>query len=58
MANHPNRSRRGRPPKRPEDRRVTPSLSLRVPVEIVEAWRASGPGWQTRMIELLTREAP
>ena len=30
------------------------SISLRLPSEVIERWRASGPGWQTRMVERLT----
>jgi uncharacterized protein (DUF4415 family) len=32
-------------------------ISLRLPVEVVARWRATGPGWQTRMAERLA-EAP
>jgi uncharacterized protein (DUF4415 family) len=28
-------------------------ISLRLPPDVIERWRASGPGWQTRMAELL-----
>jgi len=46
--------RRGRP------RLANPKqlLSLRLPPEVIESWRASGPGWQTRMAELLERSSP
>jgi uncharacterized protein (DUF4415 family) len=30
-------------------------ISLRVPSEILEKWRASGPGWQTRMVQRLSK---
>jgi uncharacterized protein (DUF4415 family) len=30
-------------------------ISLRVPVEVLEKWRATGPGWQTRMVQRLSR---
>lgn len=30
-------------------------ISLRLPPEVIERWRATGPGWQTRMAERLTR---
>ncbi len=33
-------------------------ISLRLPAETLERWKASGPGWQTRMAEELTRRAP
>ncbi|MDR2153643.1 MAG: BrnA antitoxin family protein [Burkholderiaceae bacterium] len=32
--------------------------TLRLPVETLERWRASGPGWQTRAAEVLTAHAP
>lgn len=30
-------------------------ISLRLPVEVIERWKATGPGWQTRMAELLSK---
>lgn len=33
-------------------------VALRLEPETAAAWRESGPGWQTRVSELLTREAP
>ncbi len=33
-------------------------LSLRLPPEVIASWRASGPGWQTRMAELLEKASP
>ena len=30
-------------------------ISLRLPAEVIERWRATGPGWQTRMAERLSR---
>lgn len=33
-------------------------ISIRLPQDVIERWRASGPGWQTRMAEKLTRLAP
>jgi len=46
--------RRGRP------RLANPRqlLSLRLPPEVIASWRASGPGWQTRMAELLEKASP
>ena len=29
-------------------------ISLRLPAEVVAKWRATGPGWQTRMAERLS----
>lgn len=33
-------------------------MALRVDPATLDAWRGSGPGWQTRVHELLIREAP
>ena len=33
-------------------------ISIRLTEDVIERWRASGPGWQTRMAEKLTRSAP
>ena len=33
-------------------------LSLRLPPQVIERWKASGPGWQTRMAEALEKSAP
>jgi uncharacterized protein (DUF4415 family) len=30
-------------------------ISLRLPAEVVARWRATGPGWQTRMAERLAK---
>lgn len=46
--------RRGRP--RLANPRVL--LSIRLLPDVVASWKASGPGWQTRMADLLTRSAP
>ena len=32
-------------------------ISLRLPAEVIARWRATGPGWQTRMAELLGKSA-
>lgn len=29
-------------------------ISIRLPVDVVKKWRATGPGWQTRMAEVLS----
>ncbi|MFX1716191.1 BrnA antitoxin family protein [Paraburkholderia sp. A1RO-5L] len=34
------------------------AISLRLPVSVLEHWKATGPGWQTRMAELLAKRAP
>ena len=30
-------------------------ISLRLPPEVVKRWRATGPGWQTRMVDRLAK---
>ncbi len=46
--------RRGRPPL------ANPKqlLSLRLPPEVIAGWKATGPGWQTRMADVLKKSAP
>ncbi len=34
------------------------SISLRLPPETLARWKASGPGWQTRMVAALTAASP
>jgi uncharacterized protein (DUF4415 family) len=46
--------RRGRPPIE-NPRRL---LSLRLPPTTIEKWKATGPGWQTRMVKVLEQSAP
>lgn len=46
--------RRGRP-KLESPRQL---LSLRLPPQVIARWKASGPGWQTRMAEALEKSAP
>jgi uncharacterized protein (DUF4415 family) len=53
-ADPPLRTRRGRPPKPDGERKLL--VSLRLAPEIVEWFRATGPGWQSRIEELLRRE--
>lgn len=33
-------------------------ISIRLPEDVIQKWRATGPGWQTRMAEKLTRVTP
>jgi uncharacterized protein (DUF4415 family) len=40
---------------RPRSVNPRQSISLRLPAEVVERWRATGPGWQTRMAERLAK---
>ena len=46
--------RRGRP------RLANPKqlLSLRLPPEVIASWKATGPGWQTRMAKVLESSTP
>jgi uncharacterized protein (DUF4415 family) len=30
-------------------------LTLRLPADVIERWKATGPGWQTRMADRLAR---
>ncbi len=30
-------------------------ISLRLPVAVIERWRATGPGWQQHMADLLSK---
>ena len=45
--------RAGRPVATNPRRQVT----IRIPESVLAAWKASGPGWQTRMAELLSKRA-
>ena len=45
---------RGRPPL--ENPRKL--LSLRLQPQVIAKWKASGPGWQTRMAKVLEQSAP
>jgi len=33
-------------------------ITLRLPADVIERWRATGPGWQTRMAERISRTPP
>ena len=33
-------------------------ISIRLPDEVIQRWRATGPGWQTRMADRLTKVQP
>jgi uncharacterized protein (DUF4415 family) len=43
---------KGGRPLSPNPRRL---ISLRLPAEVIELWKATGPGWQTRMAERLSK---
>ena len=38
---------------RPRSPNPRQAISLRLPPEVIEKWRATGPGWQTRMAQRL-----
>jgi len=54
MLRHGTLKRAGRPLATDPRRQVT----IRLPESVLVAWKASGPGWQTRMAELLSKRAP
>jgi uncharacterized protein (DUF4415 family) len=40
---------------RPRSANPKKLISLRLPADVVARWRATGPGWQTRMAERLSK---
>jgi uncharacterized protein (DUF4415 family) len=40
---------------RPVTGKARKLLTLRLPVEVIDRWKATGPGWQTRMAERLSK---
>lgn len=46
------RVNKGGRPLSPNPRKL---ISLRLPVDVIERWKATGPGWQTRMAERLSK---
>jgi len=47
-----------KPRGRPKSPNAKVSISLRIPPETLARWKASGPGWQTRMAAVLARTSP
>jgi uncharacterized protein (DUF4415 family) len=43
---------------RPRSENPKKLISIRLPEEVILKWRATGPGWQTRMAEKLARVVP
>lgn len=41
---------------RPKSENPRQLISLRLPTDVIERWRSTGPGWQTRMVERLANE--
>ena len=33
-------------------------VTIRLPESVLSTWKATGPGWQTRMAEVLSKRAP
>jgi len=40
---------------RPKSGKARQAISLRLPPETLARWKATGPGWQTRMVETLAK---
>ena len=50
--------RGGRRVGRPKSENAKVAISLRLPPDVLDRWRSSGTGWQTRMAEVLAKRAP
>lgn len=46
---------KGGRPRSPNPKRL---ITIRLTEDVIQRWRATGPGWQTRMAEKLARLAP
>ena len=46
---------KGGRPRSPNPRKL---ISIRLPEEVIQKWRATGPGWQTRMADRLAKVHP
>ena len=46
---------KGGRPRSPNPRKL---ISIRLPEQVIERWRATGPGWQTRMADRLSKVQP
>jgi len=44
--------KKGGRPRSPNPRKL---ISLRLPADVIARWKATGPGWQTRMAERLSK---
>jgi uncharacterized protein (DUF4415 family) len=40
---------------RPRSANPRKQLTLRLPADVIERWKATGPGWQTRMADRLAK---
>lgn len=43
---------------RPHSENPKKLISIRLPEDVIQKWRSTGPGWQTRMAEKLARVVP
>jgi len=43
---------------RPRSANPRKLISIRLPEDVIERWRATGPGWQTRMADRLAKAQP
>lgn len=43
---------------RPRSENPRKLISIRLPESVIERWRATGPGWQTRMADRLAKSQP
>lgn len=43
---------------RPRSENPKTLISIRLPEDVIQKWRSTGPGWQTRMAEKLARVSP
>jgi uncharacterized protein (DUF4415 family) len=43
---------------RPRSANPRKLISIRLPENVIERWRATGPGWQTRMADRLAKTQP
>lgn len=43
---------------RPRSANPRKLISIRLPENVIKRWRATGPGWQTRMADRLTKVPP
>ena len=46
---------KGGRPRSPNPKRL---ISIRLTDDVIQRWRATGPGWQTRMADKLSKSAP
>ena len=43
---------------RPRSENPRRLISIRLPESVIQRWRATGPGWQTRMADRITKAQP